>query len=219
MTLRLACQIADDTQASPELANAGIAMMEIAAPDMTALLSQARDGDTAAFGELCRVYENRLLGQALYLCGNQSLAEDLTQETLVAAWKGLRRYNGRCQFFTWLCAILLNRHRNTLRSRHVFPFSAFTEHEQIAFEDRLARTTDPRVSPDEATQRSERAALVQECLRALPAKQRQVIYLRFYVDDSLAGIAEALGCSVGTVKSRLFYALERLRSMSAMKEQ
>src|SRR5439155_12223354 len=43
----------------------------------------------------------------------------------------------------------------------------------------------------------------------LPAKHERVIYLRFYVDDSLEGIAAALGCSVGTVKSRLFHALER----------
>jgi len=49
----------------------------------------------------------------------------------------------------------------------------------------------------------------------LPAKHQQVIYLRFYVDDSLEGIAAALGCSVGTVKSRLFHALDKLRGMKA----
>jgi len=53
----------------------------------------------------------------------------------------------------------------------------------------------------------------------LPAKQQQVIYLRFYVDHSLGGIAAALGCSVGTVKSRLFHALEKLRAMNVLSEQ
>jgi DNA-directed RNA polymerase specialized sigma24 family protein len=53
----------------------------------------------------------------------------------------------------------------------------------------------------------------------LPAKQQQVIHLRFYVDDSLGGIAAALGCSVGTVKSRLFNALDKLRGMNALGEQ
>ena len=65
--------------------------------------------------------------------------------------------------------------------------------------------------PDEAAQRREEAALVQQCVAALPAKHQQVIHLRFYVDDSLEGIAAALGCSVGTVKSRLFHALDKLR--------
>jgi DNA-directed RNA polymerase specialized sigma24 family protein len=46
-----------------------------------------------------------------------------------------------------------------------------------------------------------------------------VIYLRFYVDDSLEGIAAALGCSLGTVKSRLYYALDKLREMSALNAQ
>jgi RNA polymerase sigma-70 factor, ECF subfamily len=61
--------------------------------------------------------------------------------------------------------------------------------------------------------------LVHQCIRALPQKHQDVIYLRFYVDNSLEGIAAALGCSLGTVKSRLFHALEKLRSMNVLKEQ
>src|SRR5207244_13602013 len=59
----------------------------------------------------------------------------------------------------------------------------------------------------------------QKCIQMLPAKHQQVIYLRFYVDDSLAGIAAALGCSVGTVKSRLFHALDKLRKLNALTTQ
>ena len=65
----------------------------------------------------------------------------------------------------------------------------------------------------------EQAVLVRQCVQALPAKHQQVIYLRFYVDDSLEGIAAALGCSVGTVKSRLFHALDKLRKMNAFSAQ
>ena len=57
------------------------------------------------------------------------------------------------------------------------------------------------------------------CIQALPAKHQQVIHLRFYAGDSLAGIAAALGCSVGTVKSRLFHALDKLRGMNALRAQ
>ena len=52
-----------------------------------------------------------------------------------------------------------------------------------------------------------------------PRKHQQVVYLRFYADDSLEGIAAALGCSVGTVKSRLFNALEKLRRMRELGEE
>ena len=68
--------------------------------------------------------------------------------------------------------------------------------------------------PDEAAHLREHAALVLACLRELPAKHQQVIYLRFYVDDSIEGIAAVLGCSIGTVKSRLFRALDKLRGMA-----
>jgi RNA polymerase sigma-70 factor (ECF subfamily) len=152
--------------------------------DTSGLLDQARAGDAEAFGDICRVHGTPLLRQAVALCGNLTLAEDLAQDTLVEAWKGLHRYNGRCQFFTWLCAILLNRYRNILRGNRLRP----------------AVTPGARVQ-DEFEQ------------------HQQVIYLRFYVDDSLEGIAAALGCSVGTVKSRLFHALDKLRKMNAFSTQ
>ena len=78
--------------------------VETEIPETRSLLGQALAGDAEAFGEVCRVYETRLLRQAMTLCGQASLAEDLAQDTLVEAWKCLRRYNGQCQFFTWLCA-------------------------------------------------------------------------------------------------------------------
>jgi RNA polymerase sigma-70 factor (ECF subfamily) len=173
-------------------------------------------GDAEAFGEICRVYETRLLRQAMTLCGNATAAEDLAQDPLVEAWKSLRRYNGRCQFFTWLCAILLNRHRNTVRRKRPFPFSRLAGHERDEVQNRLDQLIDHDRLPDQAAQHREQSALVLKCIRALPRKQQQVIYLRFYVDDSLEGIAAALGCSLGTVKSRLFRSLDRLRAMNSL---
>ena len=193
--------------------------MEIAPLETSDLLEQARAGDAEAFGEVCRTYETRLLCQAMALCGQASLAEDLAQDTLVEAWKCLRRYNEQCQFFTWLCAIMLNRYRNTVREKRPLPFSAFREDDRREVEGSSGRLADPDSLPDEAAQRRERDALLRSCIEALPAKQQQVIHLRFYVDDSLGGIAAALGCSVGTVKSRLFNALDKLRCMNALGEQ
>jgi RNA polymerase sigma-70 factor (ECF subfamily) len=191
-------------------------LVDIEAPATRSLLEQARSGDANAFSEICRAYESRLLRQAMALCGNETTAEELAQDTLVEAWKCLRRYNGRCQFFTWLCAILLNRYLNIVRQRRPMPDSLLTGRDQERFQDRITNLTDPRPLPDQEMQKREQAASLWECVQALPAKQRQIIYLRFYVDDSLDGIAAVLGCSVGTVKSRLFHALDRLRGMKAI---
>ena len=190
--------------------------LEIAISDARSFLAQAQAGDAEAFGEVCRAYETRLLRQALALCGNETLAEDLAQDTLVEAWKSLRRYNGRCQFFTWLCAILLNRYRNMTRASRAMPFSSIAGHDETEFQNIIDNMTDHRSLPDQAAHLCDQAALVRACVQALSTKHQQVIYLRFYADDSLEGIAVALGCSVGTVKSRLFHALDRLRRMNAL---
>jgi RNA polymerase sigma-70 factor (ECF subfamily) len=193
--------------------------VETETSDARSFLDEAQAGDVEAYGEVCRFYETRLLRQAIALCGDASLAEDLAQDTLVEAWKYLHRYNGRCQFFTWLCAILLNRYRNTIRAKRPMPLSSLTGHERKECQNSIATLADLDSSPDRAAELREQATLVQHCIRALPPKHQQVIYLRFYVDDSLAGIAAALGCSVGTVKSRLFHALEKLRGMNAFNAQ
>ncbi len=192
--------------------------METEISETRSLLDQARAGDAEAFGEICRVYGTRLLRQAVALCGNLTLAEDLAQDTLVEAWKCLHRYNGRCQLFTWLCAILLNRYRNALRANRLRPASPPGARDQDEFETQT-NLPDHAALPDQAVELREQAVLVRECVQALPAKHQQVIYLRFYVDDSLEGIAAALGCSVGTVKSRLFHALDKLRRMNAFSAQ
>src|SRR5205807_10162245 len=90
--------------------------VELESSDTQSLLERARSGDLDAFGEVCRIHESRLLRQAMRLSGNPTIAEELAQDTLVEAWRCLPRYHGKCQFFTWLCAIMLNRFRNLLRN-------------------------------------------------------------------------------------------------------
>ena len=189
------------------------------APETADLLARARAGDPGAFGELCRQYETRLLRQAWSLCGDAVLAEELAQDTLVAAWQSLPGYRGGCRFFTWLCAILLHRHRNHRRVRRPVPFSALAGPEAAAAADHADLAPDPAASPDAAVAAREQSAAILACLQNLPPKQREVIHLRFYVDDSLEGIAAALDCSIGTVKSRLFTALENLRAMRTVQTQ
>jgi RNA polymerase sigma-70 factor (ECF subfamily) len=178
-------------------------LVQVESPDPRSLLDRARAGDSDAFTAICPEYEGRLLRQAMTLCGNEAMAEELAQDTLVEAWKCLRQYNGQCQFFTWLCAILLNRFRNALREKRFLPLTEET-----------AEACDEHASPDESALANERAALMRRRLAELPAKHRQVIFLRFYVEQSLPQIAAAVGCSVGTVKSRLFHAMEKLRRMN-----
>ena len=183
----------------------------IAVPATNPSLPAAQRGDAEAFCELIAPHEPRLLAQALGLCRNATQAEDLVQETLVEAWKSLRRFDGSCRFETWLYAILLHRHQKALRYARVRPFFCLdAESRDRALEQLQALGGSPAESAD-ALDDSER---IRRCLADLPPKHREVISLRFFADAPLEEIAAALGCSLGTVKSRLFYALEKLRKMN-----
>ncbi len=155
--------------------------------------------------------------QAFALCRDECQAQDLAQETLAEAWKSIRRFNGQCQFGTWLCSILLHRHKSALRRSRWLTLWTRPGGDK---EDRaVERIRDPGVGPDTGAALSERARLVLQTIDRLPGRQREVVFLRFYADESLAGIAAALNCSVGTVKSRLFHALENLRHMKIFNEE
>jgi RNA polymerase sigma-70 factor (ECF subfamily) len=177
------------------------------APEPLELIARARSGDSEAFCELCLPLEARLYRQALAVCHDERMAEELAQDTLLQAWKSIRNFRGNSRLFTWICAILLNCHRNAIRAR-----KRFWLFETLENQDTVA------VATDLAGEESEPEKTLRECLDRLPRKQRDVVYLRFYAEDSLEGIAAALGCSVGTVKSRLFRGLEKLRAMKAARD-
>ncbi|MEI9893516.1 MAG: RNA polymerase sigma factor [Chthoniobacter sp.] len=171
------------------------------------LLALARGGDVAAFSQLMEELQPRLLGQALAFCGDRHRAQDLVQETMIAAWKGLPRFDGSCRFFTWLYVILLRQHRRALGwfSRRL-PLATL---EQQAAAGRFEPDTAGEPQDDGAVE----AELLRAMLTALPARHREVVRLRFYAEASEAEIAAALGISPGTVKSRLHHALTKLRRM------
>lgn len=181
------------------------------------LLRQAQEGDAAAFCELCRPLESRLRRQALALCGDLSLADDLAQETLVEVWRCLGQFHGRCQLFTWICAIMLNRYRSLRRRKRPLSLATLSDAQRQNAERRLDSLADDTLLPDVAADQAERNTFLQQALDALPHRQRAVIYLRFYGGESLEEVACALRISVGTVKSRLFHGLEKLRKMNVLR--
>jgi RNA polymerase sigma-70 factor (ECF subfamily) len=150
--------------------------------DARELLSHARAGDTRAFCLLTEPLQARLVRQAAALAGDLSAAEDLVSETLVEAWKSLPRYDETCRFSTWLYAILLHRHRKSIRRARSRPvllaglplFEARELHEQ---QENLPA---PELSPAEAAAQNEALTRLSQCIEMLPDKHRQVIRLRFF---------------------------------------
>lgn len=174
------------------------------------LLARARAGNAEAFCQLATAHEARLLRQAFGLSRDLATAEDLASETLVEAWRSLGRFDGSCRFSTWLFSILLHRFQKHCRAARSRPVSASSLPDiETCF---AVQSPDEALSPAQALQCREKAAALRRALELLPERQRKVLLLRFFQDCSLEEVAGVLGCSVGTVKSRLHYGLENLRA-------
>lgn len=183
---------------------------EISEEGISRLVRRAQMEDAEAFGDLFEALKVKLHRQAFFLAGDEQHALDLLQETMIEAWKHLGRYDGRARFFTWLCSIMAHRHYDWLRRVRVRAVAALRQRE--------ATEESAVPSPDESADDIERARVLREALDRLPAKQRTVVYLRFYAGESMEGIAALVKCSVGTVKSRMFHGMERLARMQKLKE-
>lgn len=164
----------------------------------------ARDLDTA-FPDLVTVYQDGLFSTALRLTGSRHDAEDLAQETLVRAYRALGGYPQQrirsLRIRGWLWTILLNLVRNRARSRKRRPPTTDIE-----------TATSPPAHADIAA-----AAVatvdVARALTTLDPADREVLVLRYVADLSVAEIAEATGRPQGTVKSRTYRSLARLRTV------
>ncbi|MGA9778672.1 MAG: RNA polymerase sigma factor [Verrucomicrobiia bacterium] len=157
----------------------------------------------------------RLLRQAAALTGDLSSAEDIVSETLVEAWKSFPRYNESCRLSTWLYAILLHRYQKSVRRARSRPVALawLSPFEARNLYQRQENIAAPEPSPAEVVTQKETLAQLRQGIELLPKKHARVILLRFFEDASLPDMATVLGCSVGTVKSRLHHALEKLRKM------
>jgi RNA polymerase sigma-70 factor, ECF subfamily len=169
------------------------------------LIDRARAGEAAAFEQLARRHAVPLWRCAMALGKDRHRAEDLAQETLVEAWRSLGRFDGRCRFSTWLYGILRHRFLKGRRRQNAACHAA---------SDALVREQSAAFSPDRSAEASEDAQRVRQAVASLPEEHRVVVELRFFAGAALDEIAVALDCPLGTVKSRLHYALEKLRQMN-----
>jgi RNA polymerase sigma-70 factor (ECF subfamily) len=171
--------------------------------DEQKLAEALRNQKPEAVQELVRAYGDRLLRSAFLLCGSETDAEDLVQETFLQAIRGVHRFGGRSTFYTWLHAILLNLSRHYHRER-----------KRLVYDDGVAEgaVVDLGESPLSSDLEVSKGSL-DEALGRLSGPHREVLELRYYEELKISDIAERLGVSKGTVKSRLHYALAEMQKL------
>jgi RNA polymerase sigma-70 factor (ECF subfamily) len=167
-------------------------------PDTT-LVARCLDGDASAFEPIVKRYERVLYNVAYRMVGSREDARDIVQAAFVKAWEKLSTFDPKYRFFSWIYRIVVNESLNT-RTRRV-----------------PTRALDPDLpapgGPFETARSDERDACLQSALLRLSPDDRNVLILRHFAELSYTEIAEALGVSDKTVKSRLHEARQRLGRM------
>lgn len=164
------------------------------------LCRAAAGGDHAAFELLVGRHAPRLFRLALSLCGSRLDAEDLCQETFLAAYEGIGRFGGRSSFRTWLTAILIRRSSRWWRKRKREAYRVTIEDGQVDRSDASA---------------AERRLDLIEAIRSLPEDFRDVVVLRELEGLSYEEIAQVMEVPCGTVQSRLHRARMMLKESLA----
>lgn len=181
------------------------------------LVSRFKSGDQAAFVEIVSRYRERLSQVAWRLLKNHADAEEIAQDTFVRAYRSLALFRGDSSLYSWLHRITLNLSRNrywyfSRRRQHLTQSldCAVSDQSPSVYADLVASPSPGPVR--EATNR-EFAALVALCMGRLNNSQREVLILRNAKQCSYREIGQQLGIDIGTVKSRIGRARERLRTL------
>ncbi|UBU14302.1 RNA polymerase sigma factor [Nonomuraea gerenzanensis] len=165
-------------------------------------IARSLDGDLAAYEVLVARY-SALAHRTAFMLGAGDEAEDVVQEAFVKAFRHLQSFRKDAPFRPWLLRIVANETHNLTRSRG----------RRTSLELRLGGTADTRVpdDPEGAAVATDRRSRLLAAVRGLPARERQAVVCRYFLQLSEAETAEVLDWPVGTVKSSTHRGLARLR--------
>lgn len=186
------------------------------------LVERAARGDVAAFGVLVQRYQRPMAALISRMVDNHDDVDDILQELFLRAWKGLPRFRGDAQFSTWIYRIAVNtaiKHRSRRKGETTLSLSAETLSRGLdSLEAPSDAPADQGGDPLTAVARREREESVRSAVSSLPDKQRSVVVLHYFEGRSCEEISQIVGCSLGTVWSRLHYACKRLRGVLEVSE-
>lgn len=182
------------------------------APDDYALVKRAQAGDTDAYDQLIRRYQERIYATVYHMTSNHEDANDLAQEAFIKAYRALKSFKGDSSFFTWVYRIAVNKAINFLKQRKN------RNHMSLNDLDFNAEHDPDLVSliSDRTPRRDIHLAELQEKLNAamqkLSEEHRLVVTLHDVQGLPHDEISKIMDCNVGTVRSRLFYARQQLQA-------
>ncbi len=168
----------------------------------------------AAFEELVARHRDRIYARAYSMMRNDEVAVDLSQEAWVKGWQRLAQFHGESSFATWMTRIVINLCLDQLRKHHhqrAESIEAMDE-ESGGVERQMPVIT---VNPTAGLERGELRQRIDQALGQLSYEHRTSLVLHEFEEMEYREIAKTMGCSIGTVMSRLFYARRKLAALLA----
>jgi len=176
--------------------------------EASAIARGLRRRDPDLLDRLIEQYQHRLLRYLVYLSGNRELAEDLFQETWIRVLERGHQYDGKREFSTWLYAVARNLTIDYLRKKNPVSLDGLMDDEGHA----SLEPADTQPMAWQIVQQHQQAERISAALVSIPAEYRETVVLRFQEGLALEEIATITGAPLGTVKSRLYRALNLLMS-------
>jgi len=182
--------------------------------DDQALVRASQRGDMAAFEELVARHRDKIYARAYSMMRNEEEAVDLSQEAWVKGWQRLRQFQGDSSFGTWMTRIVINLCLDQLRKhkrQRAESIEAMNE-ESGGVERQMPVVT---VNPTAGLEQGELRQRIDQALGQLSYEHRTSLVLHEFEEMEYKEIAKTMGCSIGTVMSRLFYARRKLALLLA----
>jgi RNA polymerase sigma-70 factor (ECF subfamily) len=187
---------------------------DYATADDPTLVKLAQKGDTAAFEELVSRHRDKIYARAFSMLRNEDDATDLSQEAWVKGWQRLHQFQGEASFATWMTRIVINLCLDQLRKlKRVRTDSIDQMDDETGGVERQMPIINP--NPTEGLERGELRQRIDRALGQLSYEHRTVLVLHEFEELEYKEIAKKMGCSIGTVMSRLFYARRKMASLLA----
>ncbi len=157
-----------------------------------------------AYETLYRRFETKIFHYLLSAIYDETTAEDLLAEVMVAVWKGAKNFKGDSQVSTWIFGIARHKMLDGIRSR------TRNRNENVTIDEAM-ELIDPEKNPEGKAEQQAEADIVKKAMGTLSSEHREVLFLAFYEELPYQEIAERIEAPLNTVKTRVYYAKQQLK--------
>lgn len=187
----------------------------LAEPEEKELVARCIVGDEAAFTEVVERYRDYVYNFSVKLMRDPDDAEDLAQDVFLTCFRHFSKFRGDCRLSTWLYTITHNLAKNKWQKDKTHKRAMHVSLDEPVIDSSSREVAwelpDPAPDPARAAAAREEVGLLEQCIERLSPDQKELIVLRFQEHLSYEEVAAVLGCSVGTVKSRLHRVRKELK--------